>query len=50
MIEHLSELGKRIELLVFLEGVSTDLQARADQIHWINDFSEEVKRSPSSAS
>ena len=50
MIEHLSELGKRIELMVFLEGVSTDLQARADHIHWINDFSEEVKRSSSSAS
>jgi hypothetical protein len=32
MIEYLSELGKRIELQVFSEGVSTDLQARADHI------------------
>jgi len=29
--EFLSEQGKRIELAVFAEGVSTDLQARADQ-------------------
>jgi uncharacterized LabA/DUF88 family protein len=44
MIEYLSELGKRIELLVFSEGVSTELQALADYIYWINDFYEEVKR------
>jgi uncharacterized LabA/DUF88 family protein len=43
-IEHLSEHGKRIELLVFRNGVSTDLQARADTIHWIDDFFEDVKR------
>ena len=50
MIEYLSEAGKRIELLVFTEGVSTDLQARADRIRWINDFSEEVRRSHSAGS
>lgn len=43
-IEHLSEQGKRIELLVFKDAVSTDLQARADRILWINDFAEEVRQ------
>lgn len=43
-VEFLSERGKRIELAVFSEGVSTDLQARANQVHWINDFAEEVRR------
>jgi uncharacterized LabA/DUF88 family protein len=45
-IEFLSEHGKRIELAVFNEGVSTDLQARADRIYWINDFANEVRRDP----
>lgn len=35
-VEFLSERGKRIELAVFTQGVSTDLQARADRIDWIN--------------
>ena len=43
-IEFLSELGKRIELLVFKYGVSTDLQSRAEDILWIDDFAEEVRR------
>ncbi|HEX5759738.1 MAG TPA: NYN domain-containing protein [Thermoanaerobaculia bacterium] len=43
-VEFLSEHGKRIELAVFLEGVSTDLQARADKIYWINEFADEVRR------
>ncbi len=43
-VEFLSKQGKRIELVVLSEGVSTDLQARADKIHWINDFAEEVRR------
>ena len=43
-IEHLTELGKRFELVVFKNGVSTDLQARADAIHWIDDFADEVRR------
>jgi hypothetical protein len=43
-IEFLSELGKRIELLVFRYGVSTDLQARADEILWIDDFATDVRR------
>ena len=42
MVEHLSEKGKRIELLVFRYGVSTDLQSRADHIYWIDDFAQEV--------
>lgn len=41
-IEHLSEQGKRIELVVFREGVSSELQCRADYIHWINDFAADV--------
>lgn len=43
-VEFLSEGGKRIELAVFTEGVSTDLQARADAVYWINDFAEEIRR------
>jgi len=43
-VEFLSELGKRIELLVFKYGVSTDLQSRTDEILWIDDFAEEVRR------
>ncbi len=43
-IEFLSELGNRIELLVFKYGVSTDLQSRADEILWVDDFAEEVRR------
>ena len=43
-IEHLSELGKRLELIVFREGVSTELQARADSIQWIDDFADDVRR------
>jgi hypothetical protein len=43
-IEFLSELGKRIELVVFRSGVSTELQSRADEIVWIEDFAEEVRR------
>ncbi len=43
-VDVLSENGKRIELAVFKAGVSTDLQARADRIYWIDDFSSEVER------
>ena len=43
-IEFLSERGKRLELVVFRYGVSTDLQSRADAIHWIDDFADEVHR------
>ena len=43
-VEFLSEHGKRVELAVFAEGVSTDLQARADHVYWINDFAEDVRR------
>lgn len=39
-----SELVKRIELIVFRNGVSTDLQSRADDIFWIDDFADEVRR------
>lgn len=42
-VAFLSELGKRFELLVFKDGVSTDLQSRADVIHWIDDFAPEVR-------
>jgi uncharacterized LabA/DUF88 family protein len=43
-IEFLSEQGKRLELLVFKNGVSTDLQSRADEITWIDDFAADVRR------
>lgn len=46
-VEHLTEnREKRFELLAFRgnarSGVSTELQARADKIYWINDFADEV--------
>lgn len=41
-IEHLSELGKGIELVVFSSGVSTELQARSDRVVWIDDYMDEV--------
>ncbi|RXK88164.1 NYN domain-containing protein [Chlorobaculum sp. 24CR] len=41
-IEYLSESGKRIELVVFDNSVSTDLQCRADKLYLINDFADEV--------
>lgn len=43
-VEHLSEIGKEINLVVFKSGVSTDLQARADTVMWIDEFKDEVKR------
>jgi uncharacterized LabA/DUF88 family protein len=42
-VEFLSEQGKRIELAVFMEGVSTELQARSDRTHWINEFAPDVR-------
>jgi uncharacterized LabA/DUF88 family protein len=41
-VEFLSMQDKRLELLVFKDGVATELQCRADKVHWINDFAEEV--------
>jgi len=43
-VEHLSQENKRFELAVFKSGVSTELQARADAIYWIDDFAEDVAR------
>jgi uncharacterized LabA/DUF88 family protein len=43
-VEYLTERGKHLELLVFKAGVSTDLQARADTIRWIDDFADQVAR------
>jgi uncharacterized LabA/DUF88 family protein len=43
-IEYLSQHGKQLELVVFKSGVSTDLQARADRVYWIDDFRDEVRR------
>jgi hypothetical protein len=43
-VEYLTELGKRMELVVFKEGVAPELQSRADRIHWIDDFAEEVRK------
>jgi uncharacterized LabA/DUF88 family protein len=41
-IEYLSELGKRIELVVFNHGVSTELQSRSNKIFWIDDFESQI--------
>jgi uncharacterized LabA/DUF88 family protein len=43
-VEYLSERGKRIELLVFDAGVSAELQSRADRVHWINDFADQIRQ------
>lgn len=44
-LEYLSAHGsKRLELAVFKSGVSAELQARADEIYWLDDFAEEINR------
>ena len=43
-IEFLSERRKRIVLVVFQEGVSTKLQSRADEILWVDEFAENVRK------
>lgn len=48
-IEFLSEQGKRIVLLVFRNGVSTELQCRADEILWVDEFAEEVAKESSAS-
>lgn len=42
-VSFLADHGKRIELVVFQQGVSTELQCRADRIHWINNFAGDVE-------
>jgi hypothetical protein len=41
-IEYLENIGKEIELVVFKDGVSTELQCRADRIFWLNDVADEI--------
>ena len=36
-VEHLTESGKNLELAVFSTGVATDLQARAQQVLWLDE-------------
>jgi len=43
-IEFITEQNKRFELLVFKNGVATDLQCRADRIYWIDEFAQDVAR------
>lgn len=43
-IDYLSLRGKHLELAVFKSGVSTDLQARADNIYWLDEHAEEIAR------
>ncbi|MCL4440324.1 MAG: NYN domain-containing protein [Eubacteriales bacterium] len=44
-ISHIKEqLHKRVELCVFRNGVSPDLQSYADKVYWINDFAVEVSK------
>ena len=42
-VEYLSMQGKQLELVVYKMGVSSELQARADHIHWIDDFKDDVR-------
>ena len=46
-IEHLSQSGKSIELAVFKDGVSTELQSRADKIYWLDDFKDDIAKEDS---
>lgn len=41
-VEHLLEIGKRFELVVFDQAVSTDLYNRAEKIYYIDRFADEV--------
>jgi hypothetical protein len=41
-LEYLELVGKNIELAVFSEGVSTELQCRADRIFWLNDVADAI--------
>ncbi|WP_440995115.1 NYN domain-containing protein [Arhodomonas sp. SL1] len=41
-VEHLSESGKGIELAVFSAGVSAELQARSDQVLWLDEHMDEL--------
>ena len=43
-VKYLSERGKRIVLVVFQYGVSTELQSRADDVVWIDDFAQDITR------
>lgn len=43
-IEFLSECAKRIELAVFRRGVATALQARADDMLWLDDVADAIRR------
>ena len=37
-------LNKRVELAVFQAGTSVDLQSLSDQVMWIDDFAQEVRK------
>ncbi len=44
-MEYITEQkGKILELAVFRSGVSTELQARADKVIWLDDFAEGIRR------
>jgi NYN domain len=44
-LEHIrNTLDKRLELVVFKAGVSTDLQSLSDHIYWIDDFKDVVAK------
>ncbi len=45
MVEYVrNTLNKRVELVVFKSGVSTDLQSLADRVRWIDEFKHEVEK------
>ncbi len=44
-VDYLIAHGKRFALVVLKHGVSTELQARADYVYWIDDFADEIRRS-----
>lgn len=43
VVDYLGSQGKRIELAVFRDGVSSELQCLADHIYWLNDVAEELE-------
>ena len=43
VVDYLGGQGKHIELAVFRDGVSSELQCRSNVIYWLNDVAEELE-------
>lgn len=43
-IDYLLDHGKNLELAVFNFGVSSEIQARADRIHWLDEYADRIAK------